>query len=392
MVEMMNYKVCVVTGTRADFGVLKELLLLLKDSSLIDLKLVVTGSHLSDKFGNTVTEIVESGFKEFYKLPILVNDDSKNGMVKSTSVALASFGDFFVKETPNLLVVLGDRYEIFAAAVAAHMIGIPIAHISGGDVTEGAIDDAIRHSITKMSYLHFPGCEQSRSRIIQMGEDPARVFNVGEPGVENCLKTNFLSRIQLADELNFMGIKKDYCVVTFHPVTLEDNTALGQVKNLIHAMDAFPEMNYIITMANADAGGRSINTMWIEEGKKRDNWLVAYSLGTVRYLSALRYAKLVLGNSSSGIIEAPAMGIPTVNIGNRQKGRMIADSVISCDSTIKEIVGAMRKALSEEFQQQAKYVESPFGDGNTSSKIYEKIVEFLSKRKDDFQKSFYDMC
>ncbi len=387
----MNYKVCAFTGTRAEFGLLKETLLLLKNEKEIDLNLVVTGSHLSPKFGDTIAEIIAVGFEDVVKLPIPLDDDSKAGMITATSAALSTFGDYLARTKPDIVLVLGDRYEIFAAAIAAHMLGIPIAHISGGDVTEGAIDDAIRHSITKMSRLHFPGCEQSRLRIIQMGEDPNSVFNVGEPGVENCLKTNLLSRAELKDNLGFEGIENDYGVVTFHPVTMEDNTGEEQVKNLIRAMDTYPDMSYIITLANADAGGRAINEIWQTEGDKRNNWFVVSSLGVVRYLSALKYSKLVLGNSSSGIVEAPAMGIPTVNIGDRQKGRMMPESVINCEPTYEAIRDAMSNAIGTDFQVKAQSVESPYGDGHTSELIVNHIMQFLQNGTLNRQKKFYDI-
>ncbi len=386
------YKVCVVTGTRAEYGLLRPLLIKLNGHDSIDLQLVVTGSHLSEQFGNTQKEIQEDGFLEYIKLPIPIEDDSKEGMAFSTGVALQKFAELFSEQKPDLLVVLGDRFEIFAVAAAAHMIGIPTAHISGGDVTEGAVDDVIRHCITKMSVLHFPGCEQSRKRIIQMGEQPETVFNVGEPGVENCLKRELMSRDALADNLEFPYIKRDYSVVTFHPVTMENNTAESQMQELINAMEEIPDMAYIVTLANADAGGRMINEIWGREGKKHTNWLIVPSLGVLRYLSAVKYAKLVVGNSSSGVVEAPSMKTPTINIGDRQKGRMMADSVICCEPKREAIVRAMNTALTNEFQEKAKHIKSPFGDGSTSEKIMEHIVKFLRSERISHEKKFYDIA
>ena len=386
------YKVCVVTGTRAEYGLLRSLLIKLNGHDSIDLQLVVTGSHLSEQFGNTQKEIQEDGFLEYIKLPIPIEDDSKEGMAFSTGVALQKFAELFSEQKPDLLVVLGDRFEIFAVTAAAHMIGIPTAHISGGDVTEGAVDDVIRHCITKMSVLHFPGCEQSRKRIIQMGEQPETVFNVGEPGVENCLKRELMSRDALADNLEFPYIKRDYSVVTFHPVTMENNTAESQMQELINAMEEIPDMAYIVTLANADAGGRMINEIWGREGKKHTNWLIVPSLGVLRYLSAVKYAKLVVGNSSSGVVEAPSMKTPTINIGDRQKGRMMADSVICCEPKREAIVRAMNTALTNEFQEKAKHIKSPFGDGSTSEKIMEHIVKFLRSERISHEKKFYDIA
>lgn len=389
----MKYNICVVTGTRADYGLLHELLIRLNNNPKVSLDLVVTGSHLSDKFGNTQGEIINDGFSNYTPLPIPLDDDTKEGMAKSTGNAISIFTDYFSSNRPDILVVLGDRYEILAASISAHFLGIPIAHISGGDITEGAIDNAIRHSITKMSSLHFPGCEQSKKRIIQMGEDPSTVFNVGEPGVENCLKTDFLSREELADSIRFTNVLKDYSVVTFHPVTLDNSNGIQQILELIKAMDAFPDMSYIITLANADAGGREINDYWKAQEINHKNWLVVPSLGVKRYLSALKYSKLVLGNSSSGIVEAPALGIPTVNIGDRQKGRMISESVVCCNAVSADIQKAITKVLSPDFQGNAKHVISPFGNGSTSELIEKYLLSFLSDlvNKQNTKKSFHDI-
>ncbi len=387
----MKHKVCVVTGTRADYGLLKELLLRLKNNSEVELILVVTGSHLSESFGNTQDEIIQDGFKSYHSISIPMDDDSKCGMAIATGEALCRFAEFFSKVDLDLLVVLGDRYEILSAVIAAGMSGIPVAHISGGDITEGAIDDSIRHCITKMSQIHFPGCEQSRLRIIQMGENPNRVFNVGEPGVENALRMKLLSREELSDSIGFDGVLKDYIVVTFHPVTLERNTGIEQTRELIKAMDSILGMNYIVTLANADAGGRAINDIWITEGKSRSNWCVVPSLGVKRYLSAMKYSKMVLGNSSSGIIEAPSMKVPTVNIGDRQKGRMQADSIINCNPNADNIVTSIKKALTDDFKSIMQSLVSPFGDGTTSVQVERHVIDFLRESNHSLKKPFYDI-
>ncbi len=387
----MKHKVCVMTGTRADYGVLRELLFKLKNNSKIDLELLVTGTHLSEEFGNTQVEIKKDGFVQYASVAIPINDDSKGGMAYATGVAVTQFAEYFKDNICDLLVVLGDRFEALAVTVAANLSGIPIAHISGGDVTEGAVDDAIRHSITKMSQLHFPGCEQSAKRIIQMGEQPTCVFNVGEPGIENCVNMQLLSRAELAESIEFEDVLENYSVVTFHPVTMENNTGVEQVKELIAAMDAIKDMSYIITLANADAGGRAINDLWIREGEKRKHWYVIPSLGVLRYLSAMKYAKAVIGNSSSGIIEAPAMGVPTVNIGDRQKGRMISESVICCEPMEIPIVEAIKMVIKDTFQERAKQVVSPFGNGTTSIQIEQHIVEFLENKNKTLTKHFYDI-
>ena len=386
-----KYQICVITGTRAEYGLLRELLFKLRDDRRLELTLVVTGSHLIEKFGNTQKEIMEDGFADYIKVPIPLEDDSKPGMARAAGIAMEKFGELFNGYRPDICIVLGDRFEIFAAVSAAHLIGIPVAHISGGDVTEGAVDDAMRHCITKLSNLHFPGCEQSAKRIIQMGEQPDSVFNVGEPGVENCLKVTYMSREELAHNLNFDGIMGDYAVVTFHPVTMEDSTAAYQLHELVHAMEEFPDMSYIITKANADAEGRAVNDIWQQETKKHNNWKLVSSLGVVKYLSAVKYAKAVIGNSSSGIFEAPSMGTPTINIGDRQKGRMMAKSIVSCLPEKENIKSAIMEVLDDGFQQKSKNIVSLYGDGTTSEQIIKYVMEYLLKNSETTEKKFYDI-
>lgn len=387
----MKKKVCVLTGTRADYGLLRELLFLLNDSDLVDLRLLVTGTHLKKEFGNTHKEIQHDGFEKFDCIAIPLEDDSKLGMVRSTGEAIKVYGEYLNQIEPDLMVILGDRYEAFAAGVACHILGIPIAHISGGDVTEGALDDAFRHCLTKMSYLHFPGCADSTKRIVQMGESPQRVFNVGEPGIENCLKMRLLDRNALAENLGFDIVNHNYAVVTFHPVTLENDTAISEVYEIIKAMDEHSDLYYIVTMANADESGRAINELWRQEGKHHSNWLVVESLGVLRYLSAVKYAKAVIGNSSSGIVEAPSMKTPTVNIGDRQKGRMMSDSVLCCDPICEQISDAISKVITDDFQEVAERGVSPFGDGNTSQKIMEQIIKYLDYSNEKPRKKFFDI-
>lgn len=390
-VKVANYKVCVVTGTRAEYGLLRPLMEKINSHERMELKLVVTGTHLALKFGHTVDEIIEDGFTDYCEIDILEDEDSKYKMAVSTGNATREFATYFENNRPDIVVILGDRFEMLSVATAAHLMGIPIAHISGGDVTEGAVDDGIRHCITKLSSLHFPGCEQSAKRIIQMGEQPETVFNVGEPGVENCLNTKLLTREELAENLKFADILGDYSIVTFHPVTMENDTAGEQLNELIKAMDEVRGMSYIITLANADAGGRTVNDIWEEEAKKHSNWYVISSLGVVRYLSAVKNAKAVIGNSSSGIIEAPAMHVPTVNIGDRQKGRMMAESVICCEPVKEQIATAIKKACSNEHLSGMKNMVSPFGDGRTSGLICEELFRFLSCDRTENKKVFYDM-
>jgi len=387
----MKHSVCVVTGSRAEFGLLLPLLRKIGADEQLELRLVVTGSHLSRSFGNTQGEIEESGVTIHFRIPVPLDGDSKAEMVRATGTAMSAFSDYFTEHRPELLVVLGDRYELFAASAAAAMMGISVAHLYGGETTEGAVDEFLRHSITKMSYLHFAACEEYRYRVIQLGESPDRVFNVGALGIENILKMPLLTREELENSIGFDLSGQPYSVVTFHPVTLEDNTAEGQLLELISAMDEFPDIRYIITKANADAGGRRINQLWDEEAKTRENWLVVPSLGVQRYLSALKYAQMMLGNSSSGIIEAPAMHIPTVNIGDRQKGRMMADSIICCEPKRGSIVAAMKEALTPEFKSVASRTVCPFGNGDTTERVLVEIKSFVKGTVHDTKKKFYDL-
>lgn len=388
---MVKRSVCAVTGSRAEFGLLRPLLEKLRDSDAIEFHLVVTGSHLARAFGETQNEITNGGFTIHAKIPLPLEGDSKWDMARATGAALSAFADYFSENRPDLLVVLGDRYEIFAAASAAALLGVPIAHICGGELTEGAVDDFLRHSITKMSLLHFTECEIYRRRVIQLGEEPERVFNVGSLGVENALNIPLLTLDELWESIQSSFRGKPYSVVTFHPVTMEDDTAEMQMRELIGAMDQFPQMNYLITLSNADAGGRAVNQIWEQEARSRDNWVVVPSLGVRRYLSALRYAELMLGNSSSGIMEGPVSHIPTVNIGDRQKGRVMAESILCCRPIQADIVAAISKALSPEFKQIARNAINPFGDGRASEQIMTIISSFLEMPREDAKKAFYDI-
>lgn len=387
----MIRKVCVVTGSRAEYGLLRPLLFRLKNDKEIFLQLVVTGSHLSETFGNTQKEIEDDGFEIYARVELPLEGDSKAQMAKSAGNALYKFASYFEENRPDLVVVLGDRYEIFSACTAATILGIAIAHISGGDVTQGTLDDTFRHCITKMSLLHFTGCEQSTKRVVQLGENPKHVFNVGETGVENCFSIPLISVEKLQKNIDIDIMEKPFSIVTFHPVTLENNCAENQTLELVKALEKFEYMNFIITKANADAGGRFINEIWDRQKINHKNWLVVSSLGVVCYLSAMKYAEMVIGNSSSGLVEAPAMKKPTVNIGDRQKGRMIADSVICCKPTENDIVSAMKKAMSPEFQIAINNTVNPFGDGNTSLQIYNVIRKYLYDNCFNIKKEFYDI-
>lgn len=382
-------KICVVTATRAEYGLLVNVIRRIHEDPDLELCLAVTGTHLSKDYGNTVEEIEQSGFPIAERIAILEEDDGPEGICQTMGRAASLFGRMYARQKPDMLVVLGDRYELLPICGSALQFRIPIAHISGGEVTSGALDDIYRHCITKMSQLHFPGCEAYRRRIIQLGEDPQRVFNFGDVGVENIMKMDYMDKAELEESIGFL-LDAPYGCVTFHPPTMEGEEAASQIKEVLEALEAFPEMKFIITKANADAGGRQINEMMDAYAAKHENWRCFFSLGIRRYLSALKYCAMVIGNSSSGIVEAPCFHVPTINIGNRQDGRLQAESIINCEPKKHEIVSAMRRAGSGEFLETAERAQNPYGKGDTSEHIVEEIKKFLWACG-GFQKKFYDM-
>ena len=379
-------KICVITATRAEYGLLKPLVKQLMRTPGVETQLVATGAHLVESLGNTWQEIEKDNIGIYKKIPIQSQGDESYHATLTMANALVQFGKYFQEEKPDLLVVLGDRTEILAFCAAAVNEHIPIAHIHGGELTQGAVDDSIRHAVTKMSYLHFTSTEEYRKRVIQMGEEPGRVYHVGALGVENILNEELLSRELLECAAGFPA-SQDYAVVTFHPVTLEPDTAIGQVKELFAAMQAKPELFYLITKANADAGGRAINEFMERMSANCPNMKLVASLGVKRYLSAVKYARFVLGNSSSGIIEAPSLGVPTVNIGDRQKGRIMAGSVLCCEPEQKQILAAMEQAM----HMAGGRWENPYGDGGTSRKIVSVLKGWLEEGRIDLKKKFYDI-
>lgn len=385
------HTICTVTSTRADYGILKPLIRRLEAQPDIDHRLVVTGMHLSPEFGYTVQEIKADGMAIHRQIEIQMSSDSHSAMSKTMGMTLFGFSDYFCEHIPDTVVLLGDRYEIAAVCCAAVNQRIPVAHIHGGEITEGAVDNRFRQAITKMSSLHFTSCETYRRRVIQMGEQPDTVFNVGAMGIENVHSLPRLTVEELAGDLHFPLEAKRYAVVTFHPVTLEDNSGAEQMKQLTGALDSFPELRFIITKANADAGGRKINRLWEEYCRGRDNCLLVGSLGATRYISALRHACMMIGNSSSGILEGPACGIPTVNIGDRQKGRLRAKSIIDCPPRAENISQSIQLALTSDFQELAGKIENPHGDGHTSEKIAHILLDFLAQGRLIVQKEFYDI-
>lgn len=389
---MEKGKLCVVTGTRAEYGLLKSVILKAINSDEIELLLYVTGSHLSPEFGFTYKEIENDDIPIDRKIEMLLSTDTTTGIIKSMGVEMIGLADALTEDKPDMMLLLGDRYEILVAAITAMVCGIPIAHIHGGELTEGAIDDAIRHSITKMSYLHFPATEEYRRRIIQLGENPERVYNVGALGVENIKNMKLLPKEEIEKEIGFTFTKKT-AVVTFHPETLENIPAKDQINTLLRALDQFQDVNVIFTKANADADGRVINKI-IEEyvDKNYERCKCFASLGHLRYLSVLKYCDVVIGNSSSGIIEAPTFCVPTVNLGNRQKGRTRAQSVIDSKIEINAIVKSVQFALSNEFKRSIAKQVNPYEGRDTSEVIIQKIHEFIKENKDKKRmKKFYDM-
>lgn len=387
--QQAKRKICVVTGSRAEYGLLYWLMKEIQSDSTLELQVIVTGMHLSPEFGLTWKQVEQDGFIIDRKVEMLLSSDTPVGISKSIGLGVIGFADALECLQPDLLVVLGDRFEIFAASQAAMTHRIPIAHIHGGEITEGAVDDAIRHAITKMSHLHFTATESYRRRVIQLGEQPQRVFNVGTPGLDNIFRLKLLDKPQLEEAIDFKLGKRNL-LVTFHPVTLEKATAAEQFGNLLKALDYFEGSHIIFTQPNADADGRVIIGM-IEQYRQRFPERIAsfVSLGSLRYLSALKYMDAVVGNSSSGLIEAPAFKIGTINIGDRQKGRLCAGSVIHCEPEVDAILNAFKRLFSEEFQKSLDAVENPYGNSGASI----KIKELLKSQALDglLKKNFYDL-
>lgn len=381
--------ITVLTATRAEYGLLNPVIHALKACGEFDVRIVVTGAHLSPEFGLTYKEIERDGIEIDRKIEILLSSDTPASISKSMGMAMIGFADYFAERRPDALVVLGDRYETLAVCCAAMNERIPIIHLYGGETTEGAVDEAIRHAITKLSYLHLTSTEEYRRRVIQLGEHPERVLTVGAIGIENSLKKPLITKEELEESLNFK-LDKPYAVVTFHPVTLEGSSAKEQYEEVLKAFDKNSDMKYIITKANADSDGRIINKMTDEYTESHDNVIAFESLGAVRYLSALKYAAMAIGNSSSGLIEVPSFKIPTINIGDRQKGRLKAASVIDCIPKEESICAAIELAENTEFRDVCRNTINPYGDGNTS----QKIVDAIQKMFQDgisLKKKFYNI-
>lgn len=384
-------KICVITGTRAEYGLLSRLMRRIKDANQTSLQLVVTNMHLSKTYGNTCQEIEEDGFNIDCRVPIIDENGANDSCatVLEVSRALTGFADAYRKLNPDLIVVLGDRYEILAASIAALIMRLPVAHIAGGDVTEGAFDDAIRHSITKMSNLHFTSTEGSRKRVIQLGEQPDKVFNVGSLGVENIKKLKLFNKTEIEKEIDF-EIDNNTILVTYHPVTLGKQSVKNDIENFIEALEERKDLRIIFTMPNSDTGSsfiiNAINDFVCRNAKRSKAFK---SLGVVRYLSVMRQVAAVVGNSSSGVVEVPSFGVPTLNIGDRQKGRVAAKSVWNCSSDKASILEGLEMVLSIKFREIARNVKNPYDNGDSSEKIFNVISTYsLNELR---QKHFFDI-
>jgi GDP/UDP-N,N'-diacetylbacillosamine 2-epimerase (hydrolysing) len=379
----------VITGTRAEYGLLYWLVKGIKDDPGLELQIVVTGMHLSPEFGLTFKEIEENGFKIDKKVEMLLSADTPSSITKSTGLGMIGFADAFNELQPDIVLIIGDRYEVFAAAFSAFTVRIPIGHIHGGETTEGAFDEAIRHSITKMAWWHFVAAEEYKNRVIQLGEDPGRVHLVGGMGVDCINKTVLLGKAKLEKLIGFKFGNKNL-LVTYHPATLEKNTSKQSFQALLDVLDKLEDIKLIFTEPNADTEGRVIKQMIADfVSMHRDRAISFASMGRLNYLSTLQFVDAVVGNSSSGLTEAPTFKIGTINIGDRQKGRLEADSVIDCDPNLKAINKAIETLYSKEFQEKLMRVQNPYGDG----RAVEKIIDVLNNQPlpEELKKEFYNL-
>jgi len=367
-------KICVVTGTRAEYGLLYWTMKAIQANLKTQLSVCVTGMHLSPEFGMTYQQIEEDGFEIDGKVEMLLSSDTSVGVTKSMGLGLIGFADFYERTRPDWVLVLGDRYEILSAVTAAMIAKIPIAHCHGGEATEGLIDEAIRHSITKMAHLHFTSTEEYRQRVIQLGEQPGSVYNTGALGIENINKLALLNKKDFQKSINF-NLSEINFLVTFHPVTLEKSSAEDQFNELLYSLDQFPKANVIFTKPNADNDGRILNDLIDNYVKTNYLRAIAFnSLGQLRYLSAIEHCQVVIGNSSSGLIEVPSFKKPTINIGDRQRGRIEAESVITCEPNKKAVVESIQLAVSLSFQEKIRQITNPYGEENSSDKILKTIL------------------
>lgn len=383
----MIKKICIVTGTRAEYGILKPLIEKISGDEELELQLLVTGMHLSPEFGTTYKQIEADGYKIDEKVEMLVSSDEDTGIVKSMGLGMILYSESLKRLNPDCIIILGDRYEIFSLVSAAGVLKIPVFHLHGGETTEGAYDEFFRHCITKMSYLHFTSTEEYRKRVIQLGEDPNRVFNVGALSVENIKNLNLIPREVLEEKFNIKFTEKTF-VVIFHPVTLEKNTAENQIKELLNAI-LESDIDTIFIRGNSDSSGRILNQK-LEEfcQRNKEKYKIFTSFTTEEYFNILKYSKGLIGNSSSGIVELPILKIGNLNIGDRQKGRIKCKSTLNCEPIKEEIKDKIYYMQTKEYEEIVKHIVSIYGDGNTSEKIV-NIIKTI--KKIDLKKKFYDI-
>lgn len=381
-------KICVITGSRAEYGLLRWVMQGIKDDANLTLQIIATGMHLAPEFGLTYRVIERDGFHIDRKIEMLTSSDTSVGIAKSMGLGMIGFADALNELSPDIIVVLGDRFEIFAAVSAALVARIPVAHLHGGETTEGAFDEALRHSITKMSHLHFVAAEAYRQRVLQLGEQPERVFLVGGLGIDNIERLKLLDRAELEASLDFKLGQKNL-LITFHTVTLESATAEEQMAELLAALATLEDTQLIFTMPNADTDGRVLIKMVEQFVAQHANARAYTSLGQLRYLSCIAHVDGVVGNSSSGLTEVPSFRKGTINIGDRQRGRLQAESVINCEPTRQSIAAAVARLYSADFQAGLGRVRNPYGEGGASEKVIETIkhcaIEGIAK------KVFYDL-
>lgn len=385
---MRNRRITVFTSTRAEYGLLYWLMKGLQENKKITLTTLVSGSHLSPEFGQTVASIEKDSLPITERVEMLLSSDSATGVVKSFGLGMIGYSDALNRLNPDLLIVLGDRYEALAVAQTAFMLRVPVCHIHGGELTEGAYDDAFRHSITKFSSYHFTSCEEYRNRVIQLGEHPSTVINVGAIGLDHIKKMQLMNTEELSKELNF-NLDRPYFLVTFHPETLSSENGGDAFKELLLALDNFQDHKVIFTYPNADDGGRESIAL-IEKYVQKDNerCKAFSSLGQKRYLSAVKHSSAVIGNSSSGIIEVPSLGIPTVNIGDRQKGRIASESVFNSQIQQLDIIKTIKTAIKVKKSGRLKYINNPYGNGGVSEKIIKHLLNIEQYAR---IKQFYDL-
>ncbi len=385
---MKKRKICIFTGTRAEYGLLKPLMEEIKKDKDLKLQIVASGMHLSPEFGLTYKEIEKDSFKIDEKVEMLLSSDTSTGVSKSIGLGVIGYTDALNRLKPDITVVLGDRFEALAFAIASFTLRIPISHLYGGEITEGALDEGYRHAITKLSYLHFTSTDEYRKRVIQLGEHPLRVFNVGALGIDNIKNLNLLSRTEIEKRIG-RKFKRKNLLITFHPETLSKGKSEEHFRELLKVLKELNDTLFIFTKANADAEGRKINSLIDDFAiQNQDKTVVFANMGQLLYLSTMKYVDAIVGNSSSGIIEAPSFGIGTINIGDRQKGRIKAESVIDCKPNYLSIKGAFNKLYSKQFQDNLKNVRNPYGEGNAAKRIKEIIKAFKIK---NMKKEFFDL-